>query len=175
MLIEKEIKELSELYVEMTKRYREIKTDYVDEETKIEHVVLEDINNYLNELLNILPISITITCCDRLTIHLLKNEFYKNKEGQSIQKDVIVIADSNVYEKCMTLDNELSDIKFCGFENATTSLNLRTLKFMCAEWKDIKKSIYQQTIEELDNFIKRRMMQIKERKEKLHYFKNWEV
>lgn len=59
-MVEKGIQELCNLYTEMTKRFRAIKLDCLDAENDLEHTVFSDIQNYLTELLNILPKDVDI-------------------------------------------------------------------------------------------------------------------
>lgn len=173
-MIEKEIQELSSLYKEMTNRFRAIKRDGVEEEIQVEHVVIKDIEAYLMELLHVLPKSITIYYNDRLSIHLWKNTYYNNADGDTFQTDAIIV-DDNVNESVMIFDKQLESMKFCGMDNLSTSMNLSTLEFMCAEWKNIKQEVYANVVSELDERIRHRLEQINNKKQKLQNFKDWKV
>lgn len=173
-MVEKGIQELCNLYTEMTKRFRAIRLDCLDEENALEHIVFSDIKNYLAEHLNIIPKDIDIHFADRLTIHLWKNAPYYDKDGKTMWTDIILIDDIEANE-CMSIDENFYGIQFVSFESKAEYLRLNTLEFMCSNWQEIKKTILNQIAEQLNYYILRKLERIKSKQEKLQTFKDWGI
>lgn len=173
-MVERGIQELCNLYTEMKKRFRAIKLDCLDEENALEHIVFSDIKNYLTELLNIIPKDIDIHFADRLTIHLWKNAPYYSKDGDTLWTDIVLIDDVEAKE-CMAFDENFHSLQFVSFESKAEYLRLNTLEFMCSDWQEIKKSILNQTAEQLNYYILSQLERIKSKQEKLQTFKDWGI
>lgn len=171
-MVEKGIQELCSLYTEMTRRFRDIKLNLLDEENVLEHIVLDDMKAYLMELLAILPRDIDIHFSDRLVIRLWRNAPYYNRGGESLSANIILIDDAESAE-CMVVDENFQGLQFAACNGKTEYLRLGTLEFMCSNWKELKKSILNQTAEQLDDYILKQLERIKGKQEKLQAFKDW--
>lgn len=173
-MIEKEIQQLCSLYTEMTKRFREIKFDGLDEENALEHVVFSDIGNYLTELLKALPRDVDIHYNNRLTIRLRHNAPYDDKNGNSLWADIVLIDDAEAKE-CMSFDENFHGLQFAAYDKKCEYLRLNTLEFMCSHWNEIKSEILNQTVEQLNYYVLRQLERIKSKQEKLQSFSDWRV
>lgn len=173
-MVEKGIQELCSLYTETTKRFRDICTNLLDEEITLEHVVLNDIKDYLMELLAILPRDVDIHFSDRLTIRLWKNAYYQNESGESLSADIILV-DDVMAEKCMVFDKNFQGLQFTACDVEAEYIRLNTLEYMCSNWQEIKKEILSQTAEQLGYYITKRLETIKSRHDRLNAFKDWRL
>lgn len=173
-MVEKGIQELCDLYKEMTKRFRAIKLDCLDMEDDLEHIVFSDIKNYLTELLNILPKDIDIHYADRLRIRLWRNAPYYDKGGETLWTGIVLIDDKEAKE-CMAFDENLHGLQFAAYDGKVEYLRLSTLEFMCSHWRKIKSEIFNQTAEQLNDYILRQLERIKNKQEKLQSFKDWRI
>ncbi len=173
-MVEKGIQELCNLYTEMTKRFRAIKLDCLDAENDLEHTVFSDIQNYLTELLNILPKDVDIHYSDRLTIRLWRNAPYYDKGGETLWTSIVLI-DDNEAKECMAFDENFHGLQFATYDSKVEYIRLNTLEFMCSDWQKIKKEILNQTAEQLNYYILRNLERIKSKQEKLQTFKDWRV
>lgn len=174
-MVDQAIKELSALYKEMSKRFNNIKTDYIDDECILEKEVLTDMQTYFAEVLEIIPRSMNVYYEERLKVQFLKNEFYNTEDGKSGQTDAAIITDRDVYKDNMVFSKENVGKKFCGMDSTAEELNLSTFEYMCSVWNDLKREIHYQIIEDLEDRIKRKLKRIKKKKEHMENLKNWNV
>lgn len=171
-MVEKKIQDLCNLYTEMTRRFREIREEYFDEEDALERAVLSDIKDYLMGLLEILPRDVTVHFENRLTIYFLQDAVCHNGEGRIIHTDIVLINDS-VTCRCMSFDEKFYGMNFSGFEKKVEGFHLGTLEFMCANWRKVKKAVCHQVAETLDCCIQTCLWKIKGRAERLKTFNDW--
>lgn len=174
-MVDQAIKELSSLYREVTERFNNIRTDYVDDVSILEKDILTDMQIYLAEVLAIIPKDMHVYYEERLVIQFLKNEFYNTEDGKSGQTDAVIITDRDVYKDNMAFSKENVGKKFCGMDSTAEELNLRTFEYMCSVWSDLKREIHYQIIEDLEDRIKRKVERINKKKEHMENLKNWNV
>lgn len=174
-MVDQAIKELSALYKEMSKRFNNIKTDYIDDECILEKEVLTDMRIYFAEVLETIPRSMNVYYEERLVIQFLKNEYYDTEDGNGGQADAVIIVDRNVYKDTMAFSKENVGRKFCGMHGGAEDLNNKTFQYMCAAWQDIKKEIHYQIVEDMEERIKKRLEKINKKKEHMENLKNWNV
>ncbi len=174
-MVQQAIKELSALYKEVTEKFNNIRTDYVDDECILEKDILQNMQTYFAEVLEIIPRSMNVYYEERLVIQFLKNEYYDTEDGNSGQADAIIIVDRNVYKDTMAFSKENVGRKFYGMHGGAEDLSCRTFEYMCAVWRDIKKEIHYQIIEDLEERIKKRLERINKKKEHMTNIKDWNV
>lgn len=173
-MVDQAIKELSSLYTATKKQFKEIRLNVIDEECKLEQVVVEDIQIYFSELLKTIPRTMHV-CDERIVIDLLKNVSCDLPDGSAAQMDAVLISDRKIYKEAMVLDNALLKIKFLGVEQKTSIVCIDTITYLCNNWKDIWTQTENQIIEELEYRIKQQLEKMKSKKDHLQALKDWNV
>jgi hypothetical protein len=168
-----EILELSTLYNDTKKAFREVKLKRFDEETTQYITTIDDMKQYFDRLLDIIPKDVSINVGDRLTISFEKSFYYDTKETKNNVTPIVLIDDKYSSQKHYVLDKDFDSLCF-GYGNEKTEfIHIDTLEYMVMNWSEIKKLVNFGIVEELYRLLDRQLQTIMDKIQFLETLNNW--
>jgi hypothetical protein len=168
-----EILELSTLYNDTKKAFREVKLKRFDEETTQYITTIDDMKQYFDRLLDIIPKDVSINVGDRLTISFEKSFYYDTKETKNNVTPIVLIDDKYSSQKHYVLDKEFDSLCFGYGDEKTEFIHVDTLEYMVMNWNEIKKLVNFGIIEELYRLLDGQLQAIMDKIQFLETLNNW--
>ncbi len=171
----REIIALSNLYNQTKKKYKEIRTEFTELELTQSDITLVSIKKYFDEMLEVIPKSISINLDDRLQIKLEKTFYYDTLNSKNNSMPIVLLEDKYAFHPHFVLDRTQEGLHFGFGDEVTTFIQTDTLECLITNWKTVKRLVNQGITIELRSILEKQLNMIINKMQFLETLENWKV
>lgn len=145
-----EIIALNDLYLRTKKEFMGTKAGNADAGPRQLYLIRQSIKNYSDGLLDAIPKDSSVYFGERLQIRLEKKFFYDTEDSRNSKMSIVLLEDRYAFHEHSVLDKKYEGLCFGYGDEVTAFIQTDTLKYLAANWQEIKNPVEQHIAGELE-------------------------